>query len=145
MTTISRETDGRGSKVATALDAAVRLVGAARPRVNFSVAWMMGKFGQRVRVTWSTDATAESWCREARSVKKDVSVDFAKKFQISPRWILSGVRISNSCARVLRQFIFREYPKVGIYNNDLKRIGCIGTYFIYFLSCRFKILHGNIF
>jgi len=52
-----RKTDGRGSKVATVVHAAVRLVVESRPRVKFSVAWMALKFEQRLRVTWSTEGT----------------------------------------------------------------------------------------
>jgi len=55
-----RETDGRRSKVATVVHAAVRLVGEPRPRVKFSVAWMALKFEQRVRVTWSTNGAERS-------------------------------------------------------------------------------------
>lgn len=58
--TILCETDGNGNKVVSAVDAAVRLAAEPRPRVKFS---MMRKFGQRVRVTWSTDGTAER-CRD---------------------------------------------------------------------------------
>jgi len=135
--TILCETDGNENKVASAVDAVVRLAAEPRPRVKFSVPWMMRKFGTRVRVTWSTDGTAER-CRDQLNLWC-IRV-FYSFLNIAPEDFRRYVRISNSCSiHYTRGNLLSE--NILLYSHIINDQKHIQYAFFLFLS-RCKIFHG---